>query len=93
MKYIKPVTILVLGFLLGTMPRVVHAKGAGIEWENLNQEVMELYQGTIATDDLFSVQPVGNPSRLQWEALKSFSEGFYVVPIVLILLAREFVLK
>lgn len=59
-----------------------------------NQFVNKLHKGTIATDDLFSVQPVGSPSRFQWEALKSFSVwGFYVVLIVLILLARVFVLK
>ncbi|MCP9438304.1 MAG: tetratricopeptide repeat protein [Nitrospira sp.] len=43
MKYIKPAIILVLGFL-GTMPPVVHAQGAGIEWKILSQEAEELYR-------------------------------------------------
>ncbi len=42
MKYIS-LMILTLAFL-GTMPSVVRARGAGIEWEILNQEVMELYR-------------------------------------------------
>ena len=42
MRYIKLI-ILALAFL-GTMPSVVHAQGAGIEWDVLNQEVMELYR-------------------------------------------------
>ncbi|HXG24111.1 MAG TPA: tetratricopeptide repeat-containing protein [Chthonomonadales bacterium] len=37
--------LVILAFVfLGTMPSVVHAQGAGIEWEILNQEVMELYR-------------------------------------------------
>ena len=30
--------------LLLAVPTLVHAQGAGIEWDSLNQEVMELYQ-------------------------------------------------
>jgi tetratricopeptide (TPR) repeat protein len=30
--------------LLGTLPSVLHAQGAGIEWEILNQEVVELHR-------------------------------------------------
>lgn len=59
-----------------------------------NQFVKKLHKGTITADDLFSVQPVGSSSRLQWEAFKSFSVwGFYAVLVVLILIARTFVLK
>ena len=42
MKYIR-IIILAIAFL-GTMPSVLHARGAGIEWDILNQEAMELYR-------------------------------------------------
>lgn len=59
-----------------------------------NQFVIKLHKGKISPNDLFSVQPVGGTSRLQWEALKSFSVwGFYIGLAVLIILARSFVLQ
>ncbi len=42
MKYILTITTAILLFLLATPP--VFAPGAGIEWDNLNQEVKELYR-------------------------------------------------
>ena len=42
MKHIKLI-VLALAFL-GTIPSVAYAQGAGIEWNILNQEVMELYR-------------------------------------------------
>ena len=42
MKHIKLI-VLALAFL-GAMPSIAHAQGAGIEWDILNQEVMELYR-------------------------------------------------
>jgi len=41
MRHIKLI-ILVLAFL-GPIPSVVHAQGAGIEWDILNREIIELY--------------------------------------------------
>lgn len=59
-----------------------------------NQFVRKLHKGVITADDLFSVQPVGAPSKLQFEAFKSFSVwGFYLVLALLILVARIYVLK
>ena len=40
MKYI--ITIILAIAFLGTIPSVLHARGAGIEWDTLSQEVMEL---------------------------------------------------
>ena len=42
MKYIR--TIILAIVFLGTMPSVLHARGAGIEWGILNQEAGELYR-------------------------------------------------
>ena len=42
MKYILTITMSFLLLLLATPP--VFAQGAGIEWEILNQEAMELYR-------------------------------------------------
>ncbi len=40
MKYLR---LIILAFaFLGTMPLVVHAQGAGIGWDTLNQEATEL---------------------------------------------------
>ena len=42
MKYIRPF-ILAIAFL-SAMPSITHAQGAGMVWDILNQEVVELYQ-------------------------------------------------
>ena len=42
MNRIRTITAAIVFFLAGTT--LVHAQGAGIEWDILNQEVMELYQ-------------------------------------------------
>jgi tetratricopeptide (TPR) repeat protein len=42
MKHIRLV-VLALAYL-GAMPSITHAQGAGIEWDILNQEVVELYR-------------------------------------------------
>ncbi|PJC75209.1 MAG: hypothetical protein CO012_03960 [Syntrophobacterales bacterium CG_4_8_14_3_um_filter_49_14] len=59
-----------------------------------NEFVRKLHDGSITPEDLFSVSPKGGPSKLQWEAFKSFSVwGFYSVLAALIVVARIFVLK
>lgn len=58
-----------------------------------NSFVRKLHDGTLTSVDLFSVKPEGNPSRLQWEAIKSYSVwGFYVVLMAMVLLAKQYVL-
>lgn len=50
-----------------------------------NQFVSKLRAGTLTEQDLYSVMPIGNMSKLQLEALKSFSVwGFYISLGVLI---------
>jgi len=56
--------------------------------------VKRIHDRTLCPGDLFSVQPIGNPTALQWKALRSFSVwGFYLVLAGLVLLARTFVLN
>lgn len=58
-----------------------------------NQFVKKVHDGTLQTEDLFLVRPEGGASKLQWEALKSFSVwGFYSVLAMLILIARSVIL-
>lgn len=57
------------------------------------QFVKKIHNGSLTTEDLFSVQQVGKPFELQLEAFKSFSVwGFYSVLTLLILLSRSFIL-
>mgnify|MGYP003146532538 FL=1 len=50
-----------------------------------NQFVSKLRAGSLTEKDLYSVMPVGNMSKLQFEAAKSFSVwGFYISLGVLI---------
>ena len=59
-----------------------------------NRFVKKVHEGTLKVDDLYSVRPEGGASKLQWEAFKSFSVwGFYLVLLIMILLARSLVLK
>jgi hypothetical protein len=58
-----------------------------------NEFVQKIHDGSLTTEDLFSVRPKGKPSQLQLEALKSFSVwGFYSVLALLILFAGSFIL-
>jgi len=58
-----------------------------------NAFVKKLHEGELMPEDLYSVKPVGNQSKLQIEALKSFSVwGFYIVLGLLIALSRWLVL-
>lgn len=44
-----------------------------------NQFVSKLRAGSLFEQDLYSVMPIGNMSKLQFEAIKSFSVwGFYI---------------
>lgn len=58
---------LVFAFLC-TLPSVAHAQGAGIEWNRLNQEVMELYRvcgdGAIACIERVSWAMVATSYRM-----------------------------
>lgn len=59
-----------------------------------NQFIIKLHNGSITAEDLYSAQPTGGQSKLQWEALKSFSVwGFYSLLVVLIMAAKMSVLK
>lgn len=50
-----------------------------------NQFVSKLRAGSLTEQDLYSVMPVGNMSKLQFESVKSFSVwGFYISLGVLI---------
>lgn len=58
-----------------------------------NDFVLKVHNKSLTTSDLFSVSPIGNPSALQIEALKSFAVwGLYIPLIVLIILARFFII-
>jgi len=59
-----------------------------------NAFIIKLHEEKLYSSDLFSVLPKGNMSRHQFEAIKSFSVwGFYGALVVLIVLAKEVVLK
>jgi len=59
-----------------------------------NHFVKKIHEGELTPDDLYSVRPRGEASKLQAEALKSFSVwGFYLVMGIMIVLARVFVLN
>ena len=54
-----------------------------------NDFISKLHNKTLTATDLYSVAPKGNMSRLQWEALKSFSVwGFYLSLVVLIVITK-----
>lgn len=58
-----------------------------------NEFVKKVHDGTLGVEDLYLVQPKGEASKLQLEALQSFSVwGFYLVLAILIMLAWGFVL-
>lgn len=53
-----------------------------------NSFIKKLHNDILTTEDLYSVIPEGNQSKLQIEALKSFAVwGFYIPLVVLIALA------
>ena len=54
-----------------------------------NSFVRKVHDDSLKADDLFSVNPTGSASSLQWEAFCSVSVwGFYSVLAIMILLAR-----
>ena len=59
-----------------------------------NSFIKKVHNGTLTADDLYSVRPQGGTSKLQLEAFQSFSVwGFYLVLGIMIILAKNFVLK
>ena len=59
-----------------------------------NSFIKKLHEGTIVSEDLYSVVPEGNQSKHQFESLKSFSIwGFYLVLFILIALTKYIVLS
>lgn len=55
-----------------------------------NVFIRKLHTKQLTTEDLYSVSPTGNLSKLQLEALKSFSVwGFYISLIVLIAITKS----
>jgi hypothetical protein len=54
-----------------------------------NDFVSKLHNKSLTVTDLYSVNPKGNLSHLQWESLKSFSVwGFYLSLAVLIVITK-----
>lgn len=54
-----------------------------------NDFIAKLHNKTLTTEDLYSVSPKGSISRLQFQAMKSFSVwGFYVSIAVLIAITK-----
>lgn len=59
-----------------------------------NSFIKKLHEDVLTTEDLYSVVPEGNPSKLQIEALKSFAVwGFYIPLVILIALTWGIVIK
>ncbi len=59
-----------------------------------NDFVKKVHLGTVTIEDLYSVRPKGGTSKLQLEALKSFSIwGFYMILSAMVLLIWLLVLK
>ena len=54
-----------------------------------NSFIRKLHNGTLAAEDLYSIFSIGSQSRLQLEALKSFSIwGFYLPLIILAVVVK-----
>lgn len=55
--------------------------------------VKKLHDGSISSEDLYSISPEGNQSMHQWESFKSFSVwGFYIGLFILIAITKNVVL-
>jgi uncharacterized membrane protein len=55
--------------------------------------VRKLHDGSLSSEDLYSISPNGNQSMHQWESFKSFSIwGFYIGLLLLIAIAKNVVL-
>ena len=55
--------------------------------------VRKLHDGSISSEDLYSISPEGNQSMHQWKSFKSFSVwGFYIGLLVLIAITKSVVL-
>lgn len=57
-----------------------------------NQFVKKIHGGSLTTEDLFSVRSVGNFSKLQLEALMSFSVWGFYSTLALLILCASFIL-
>jgi len=58
-----------------------------------NTFVKKLHRGTLSFEDLYSLVPEGDQTRLQIQALKSFAVwGFYIPLVVLIAIVRSVVI-
>lgn len=54
--------------------------------------VRKLHDGSLSSEDLYSISPDGNQSMHQWESFKSFSIwGFYIGLLLLIAIAKNVV--
>ena len=59
-----------------------------------NKFIKKLHSESLFSEDLYSIAPTGNMSKHQLESLKSFSVwGFYSTLIILVIVAKEVVLK
>ena len=59
-----------------------------------NSFVQKVHEGTLEPADLYCVEPEGQASGLQWEALRSFSVwGFYLVLGIVVVLAWGLLLR
>ena len=59
-----------------------------------NEFIKKLHSNSLFSDDLYSIMPKGNMSKHQIESIKSFSVwGFYSALIILVVMAKEIVLK
>ena len=62
--------------------------------ESYNDFVKKLHNGQLRSHDFYLVSPTGDMSKHRVEALKSFSVwGFYLTLILLIVLARNLVIR
>jgi uncharacterized membrane protein len=61
--------------------------------ESYSSFVKKLHNGSICSEDLYSISPEGNQSMHQWESFKSFSVwGFYIGLLILIAITKSVVL-
>ena len=62
--------------------------------QSYNEFIRKLHENQLSSEDLYSVLPKGNISQHRIKSLKSFSIwGFYSSLVLLVLLAKEVVLK
>jgi hypothetical protein len=55
-----------------------------------NSFIRKLHNGTMVAEDLYSIFPIGNQSRLQFDSFKSFSVWGFYLPLIILAVVVKF---